>query len=186
MNLLELNILALGLSMDAFAVAITIGLTLKAAAIKKALIVGIYFGAFQAGMPLIGYFTAMQFADYITRIDHWIVFALLTFLGSKMILGSFKKDDSANAEEASLGFAKMLPLALATSVDAMAVGVSFAFMYVNVFAAVITIGLITFAMSMAGVKIGNAFGVKFKSRAELAGGGILVIMGVWTLVEHFI
>jgi len=186
MNLLELFALALGLSMDAFAVAVCIGLALPKADLKSALIVGIYFGGFQAAMPLVGYLAAYQFAGQIAMFSHWIVFGLLCFLGLKMLWGSRKKaDDQPSGGQAALRFAKMLPAALATSVDAMAVGVSFAFLYVDVVLAVVIIGVLTLAVSMCGVKIGNMFGAKFKSKAEMAGGIILVLMGVRVLLGHF-
>jgi len=186
MNPLELLVLSLGLSMDAFAVAVCIGLTLPKADIKNAIIVGLYFGGFQAAMPLVGYFAAFWFAEHITMFSHWIVFGLLCFLGLKMLLGSLKKDaEQSNLGQAALRFAKMLPAALATSVDAMAVGVSFAFMQVDVVLAVAVIGILTLAVSMLGVKIGNIFGMKFKSKAEMAGGIILVLMGVRVLIGHF-
>ena len=185
MNLIELFVLAVGLSMDAFAVAICAGLTMPKATFKKALIVGLYFGVFQAGMPLVGYFAASLFADKITAYDHWIAFALLCFLGGKMIWESRKKEEaSGEISEASLGPKKMLPLAVATSIDALAVGVSFAFLRVSIVPAVSFIGFTTLAISMAGVKIGNVFGRRFKSKAELAGGVILVLIGLKILIEH--
>jgi len=202
MNFFELFIIAIGLSMDAFAVAITIGLTLKKSAIKKALVVGLYFGFFQGIMPLIGYIVAAQFADHVVQFSHWVVFALLTFLGVKMIWGSFKKEKCTDRkcpatactdrecpngnQEVPLTPKKMLPLALATSVDAMAVGVSFAFLYVRIVPAISIIGVITFVISILGVKIGNIFGSRFKSKAELVGGLILTLMGVWVLIENFL
>jgi len=183
MSLFVLFSLAVGLSMDAFAVAICTGLSRQKVTLKKALIVGIYFGAFQAGMPLIGFSVARLFADMIIAFDHWIAFALLCFLGGKMILGSFKKAEPSE-EETSLGPKHMLPLAIATSIDALAVGVSFAFLHVNVILAVLVIGITTFVLSVAGVKIGNIFGMRFKSKAELAGGIILVLIGLNILIEH--
>jgi len=202
MNLIELFLIAVGLSMDAFAVAVTIGLTLKKAVIKKVLIVGLYFGLFQAIMPLIGYIVAARFADHVVQYSHWVVFALLAFLGGKMIWGSFKKETCPDrkcpsitctdrecpnvGKEIALTPQKMIPLSLATSVDALAVGVSFAFLYVSIVPAISLIGVITLALSMVGVKIGNIFGSKFKSRAELIGGVILVLMGIWVLLEHFL
>ena len=175
--------------MDAFAVAVCTGLTLPKVTFQKAGAVGLYFGVFQAVMPLIGYFAATQFADQIIAYDHWIAFALLGFLGGKMIAGSFKKEgrsDDERSREASLRPAKMLPLALATSIDALAVGVSFAFLQVDVVPAVLVIGLITLALSMIGVKLGHVFGVKFKSAAELIGGVILVLIGVNILLDHLL
>ena len=185
MSLIELFILAVGLSMDAFAVAICTGLTMPRATMKKALIVGLYFGIFQAGMPVIGYFVANLFANKITAYDHWIAFALLCFLGGKMIWESFKKEECGGAkQEASLGPKKMLPLAVATSIDALAVGVSFAFLRVSIIPAVALIGVTTLVISMAGVKIGHVFGRRFQSKAEFAGGIILALIGLKILLEH--
>ena len=203
MGLFELFLLAVGLSMDAFAVAICAGLTMAKANIKKALIIGLYFGGFQAGMPLIGYFAATLFADMIIEYDHWIAFGLLCFLGGKMIYDSIKKDESlknkcndesCNSQtnkknhilevEHSLKPATMLPLALATSIDALAIGVSFAFLQVNIIPAVAFIGITTLVISMVGVKIGNVFGQRFKSKAQFAGGAILILIGFKILFEH--
>jgi len=185
MNILELFFIAVGLSMDAFAVAICIGLTLKKVTIKKALIVGLYFGIFQAVMPLIGYLTGTLFASQIKAYDHWLAFILLGFLGGRMIVGSFEKEaDSESKPEASLGLKAMLPLAVATSIDALAVGVGFAFLEVAIIPAVVLIGVSTLTLSMAGVKIGNVFGIRFKSKAEFAGGVILILMGAKILLEH--
>jgi len=204
MHVMELFFLAVGLSMDAFAVAVCIGLPMPSVPPKKSLIVGLYFGGFQAGMPLIGYWIATLFAEKIIAYDHWVAFALLCFLGGKMIVGSFQKTECPDREcpgkacggrarprgvrpgshEASLRPAAMLPLALATSVDALAIGVSFAFFRVSIVPAAAFIGLTTLVISMAGVKIGSAFGSRFKSRAELAGGVILVLVGLRILLDH--
>ena len=207
MNFIELFLIAVGLSMDAFAVAICAGLTMPRATLKKALIIGLYFGVFQAVMPLIGYLVAKLFAQQIIGFDHWIAFALLCFLGGKMIVESFKSFKSEGGadrecpdegredrtcpggvkpdrKEASLRPAQMLPLALATSIDALAVGVSFAFLRVSIVPAVLFIGLITLLLSMLGVKIGNIFGIRFKSKSELAGGIILILIGLKILLEH--
>jgi len=204
MSVPELLIIAIGLSMDAFAVAACAGLTMPKVTIKKSLIVGLYFGGFQALMPLIGNMLAIQFADKIIAFDHWIAFGLLCFIGGKMILGSFKKEGCRDREcpaepctdrecpggerpdtkETSLKPATMLPLAIATSIDALAVGVSFAFLKVDIVPAVLSIGVTTLVLSMGGVKIGNLFGTRFKSKAELAGGIILVLMGLKILLEH--
>lgn len=203
MNPLELFLIAVGLSMDAFAVAICAGLTMTKATMKKSLIIGLYFGIFQAIMPLIGYIFAAQFADKITAFDHWIAFTLLGLIGVKMIMDSIKKEGCPDREcppeictdrkclgerpdtkETSLRPAKMLPLAIATSIDALAVGISFAFLQVKIIPAVLTIGITTLTLSMAGVKIGNVFGRRFKSKAELAGGMILVLIGLKILLEH--
>jgi len=204
MSYAELMIIAVGLSMDAFAVAACAGLTMPQVTVKKALIVGLYFGVFQAVMPLAGFLLATRFADKITAFDHWIAFVLLCFIGGKMIAGSFKKEGCADRDcpgetctdrecprgerpdtaEASLNPAKMLPLAVATSIDALAVGVSFAFLNVKILPAAASIGITTLVLSMGGVKIGNIFGTRFKSKAELAGGIILVLMGAKILLEH--
>ena len=183
MNFYVLFALAIGLSMDAFAVAISKGLTMAKTTLKKALIVGLYFGIFQAGMPLIGYAVASQFAEMIVAVDHWIAFGLLSFLGGKMIVGGLKKE-APSEKETSLGPKEMLPLAVATSIDALAVGVSFAFLHVDVLPAVLFIGITTFTLSAAGVKIGSLFGARFKSKAELAGGIILVLIGLNILLDH--
>jgi len=195
MSLIELFILAVGLSMDAFAVAICIGLTMRTTTLKKMLIVGLYFGIFQAAMPLIGYMVGTLFADSIIAYDHWIALGLLGFLGTRMIIGSFGKEGYPDVErcgessrshnnEASLKPTKMLPLALATSIDALAVGVSLSFLQVSIIPAVSFIGVTTLILSMLGVKIGNVFGIKFKSKAELVGGVILILIGVKILMEH--
>lgn len=183
MSLIELILLAAGLSMDAFAVAVCSGLSMEKASLKKAGIVGLYFGVFQAVMPLIGYALGYRFASMIEAFDHWIAFALLCLIGAKMIKESFSKDDCPR-EEASLKFSKMLPLAVATSIDALAVGISFAFLNVDIIPSVVLIGTVTLLLSMAGVKIGNVFGLKYKARAEMSGGIILMLIGVKILLEH--
>ncbi|MBE5962935.1 MAG: manganese efflux pump [Lachnospiraceae bacterium] len=186
MSLIELFVLAVGLSMDAFAVAVCKGLSMKKITLKKAAIVGAYFGIFQAGMPLIGYMLGTQFQDKISAWDHWIAFVLLGLIGLNMVKESFEKEgcDEEKEMQESLGFKNMSVLAVATSIDALAVGVMFAFMKVNIVPAVSFIGVVTFTLSMVGVKIGNLFGVKYKSKAELAGGCILILMGVKILLEH--
>ncbi len=184
MGLLELFLLAVGLSMDAFAVAVCKGLGMRRVTLKNAALVGGYFGIFQAGMPLIGYFLGKQFASYIVAVDHWIAFSLLAFLGIRMIVESRKKDCGDCHEEADLRLRTMLVLAVATSIDALAVGISLAFLQVDILSAVFFIGVITFTLSMIGVKVGNVFGKKWESRAELAGGVILVLIGLNILLEH--
>jgi len=168
--------------MDAFAVAVTLGLGFGRTGWRKAMVVGLYFGIFQAGMPLIGFFAARGFADFVTTFDTWLVFAILAFLGGKMIVGALK-DEADGPTVSGLGLRVMLPLALATSIDALAVGISFAFLEVNIFLAVLLIGVITLVISMAGVKIGGIFGERFKQKAAIAGGLILVIIGFSVLVE---
>ena len=195
MSLIELFILAVGLSMDAFAVAICKGLSLRKVSLKECTKVGLYFGGFQAGMPLIGFILGVQFKDYITSIDHWIAFILLSFIGINMIREAMDKDEDesiVNLAEAAvgeeevneLGFKNMVMLAIATSIDALAVGVTFAFLQVDIVPAVLFIGIVTFALSAIGVKIGNVFGTKYKSKAEATGGIILILIGLKILFEH--
>lgn len=181
MSLIELFILALGLSMDAFAVSVCKGLSVKQLRLRHALITGLYFGGFQALMPLIGYFLGTQFQSLITDIDHWIAFVLLVLIGINMIRESRGESEKLDA---SFGFKVMLPLAIATSIDALAVGVSFAFLGVRIAPAVTLIGCTTFVLTLAGVWVGNLFGSRYKSRAELTGGIILILIGVKILLEH--
>lgn len=188
MGLAELFILAVGLSMDAFAVSICKGVCLKKASLGQSAIVGAYFGIFQALMPIIGYFLGTGFADKIERYDHWVAFVLLLILGGKMFIESFKKEDverdAAGKDRDELKFTKMLVLAIATSIDALAVGITLAFLKVNIWAAASFIGVTTFIISAAGVKIGHVFGEKYTNKAELAGGLILMGIGVKILLEH--
>ena len=181
MTLIELFILAVGLSMDAMAVAICKGLSVQKLKPRHALITGLYFGGFQAGMPLIGYFLGRSFQSYIESVDHWIAFVLLALIGANMIKESF-----GGAEECNCSFCPkaMLPMAVATSIDALAVGVTFAFLNVSIVPAVSFIGVITFSLSVVGVYVGHLFGAKFKSKAELTGGIVLILMGLRILLEH--
>ncbi len=182
MDIWTLLILAIGVSMDAFAVSICKGLAMKQIKFKHMLIVGLWFGGFQALMPLIGYFLGIQFETYITAYDHWIAFILLALIGGNMI-----KEALSNEEEtadASLAVKIMLVLAIATSIDALALGVTFAFLQVNIWEAVSFIGVVTFLFSVAGLKIGNVFGTKYKSKAEFVGGVILILLGIKILLEH--
>ena len=185
MGLIELICIAVGLSMDAFAVAICKGLSLRKCTWQKQGIVGLYFGVFQAGMPLLGYLLGMQFKEMITSIDHWIAFVLLGIIGANMIKEGFSKEEISDEKTDRLSVKEMLGLAVATSIDALAVGVTFAFLQVEIIPAVCIIGITTFILSAAGVKIGNIFGTRYKSKAEIAGGVILIFMGVKILVEHF-
>ena len=182
MDLFTLFILAVGLSMDAFAVSICKGLAMQKITAKKACIVGLWFGGFQALMPAIGYLLGSTFKDKITAIDHWIAFILLAVIGGNMIKESFSKEEEK--EDASLDPKEMFILAIATSIDALAVGITFSFLNVNMPVAVTFIGITTFILSAAGVKIGNVFGTKYKSKAELAGGIILILLGIKILLEH--
>lgn len=183
MNAWELLILAAGLSMDAFAVSICKGLSMKEIKLKHGVIAGIYFGGFQALMPLAGYLLGVNFKGLIENFDHWIAFILLGLIGGNMIREALAKGEE---EELSTSFGpkSMIPLAVATSIDALAVGVTFAFLQVKVLPAVSMIGIITFLFSFAGVKIGNTFGLKYKSKAEFTGGIILILIGLKILLEH--
>lgn len=184
MNFLELFLLAVGLSMDAFAVSISKGLSMRRVTVGKAMLVGLYFGVFQAGMPLLGYFLGLQFQAYITAVDHWIAFFLLSFIGVNMIRESFSCSDPEGACQEDLRVRTMLVLAVATSIDALAVGISLAFLRIEILPAVTLIGAVTFILSMLGVKIGSLFGARYESTAELAGGIILVGMGLKILLGH--
>lgn len=184
MSIVELFLIAVGLSMDAFAVAVCKGLAMKKCTWTKAGIVGLYFGVFQAGMPLIGYALGVQFKDVITSIDHWIAFVLLAIIGINMVRESRGGCDDCETEDEALDVKTMVGLAVATSIDALAVGVTFAFLQVQIVPAVSFIGVTTFLISVAGVRIGNIFGAKYKSKAELAGGIILILMGAKILLEH--
>lgn len=223
MGLLELFILAIGLSMDAFAVSICKGLALPKINLKSAGIVGLWFGAFQALMPLMGYLLGVNFRSYIVSIDHWIAFVLLALIGANMIKEALSDDDEEEeveirnlkrgSEEGTigvcsldscsisptgqvalsrkdngikeiLGFKTMFLLAVATSIDALAMGITFAFLNVNIIPAISFIGVVTFTCSAIGVKIGNIFGLKYKSKAEIAGGVILILLGCKILIEH--
>ena len=185
MGLLEIVLIAVGLSMDAFAVSITLGLSVNKTKIIDYLIPGIYFGIFQGLMPLIGFFTGTFFAYRIAEFEHWVVFALLGFIGGKMIKDSFSKKEESTGEN-PFHPVKMLVLAAATSIDALAVGITFAFFKINIIMAVIIIGLTTFCISSAGVKIGNIFGKKHKNKAEFFGGAVLVLLGIKILIEHLL
>jgi len=177
----ELFIIAVGLSMDAFAVAICKGLSMRKMNYSNAVITGCFFGGFQVLMPLAGYLLGSQFKEYITSIDHWIAFGLLSFIGISMIKESRNK---CEVFDDSFCLYNMTVLALATSIDALAVGVSFAFLQVDIIPAVSMIGITTFTLSFLGVKIGNVFGVKYKAKAEFAGGIILIAMGIKIFIEH--
>ena len=183
MSILEILLLGIGLSMDAFAVSICKGLSTKQLQIKHYLIIGAWFGGFQALMPTIGYFLGSTFEQYITAFDHWVAFVLLAAIGANMIKESFSKEESET--NALFAFKTMLLMALATSIDALAVGITFALLPdVNVPLAVCLIGITTFVCSAAGLRIGNLFGLRYKAKAELAGGIILILIGLKILLEH--
>lgn len=184
MSFTELFLIAIALSMDAFAVAICKGLSMCRMNWKNAVIVGFYFGGFQAFMPFLGYILGDQFHESIKHIDHWVVFILLGIIGINMIREALSKEEEQQQCSISIAPGHMIVLALATSIDALAVGVTFAFLHVNIVLAVSVIGITTFFLSIAGVKAGNVFGDRYKSKAELAGGSILILMGLKVLIEH--
>ena len=180
MGIFELFILAVGLSMDAFAVSVCKGLSLGKITRKHMCLAGAWFGGFQALMPLIGYFAGRFFADYITKYDHWIAFILLVIIGGSMIKEAFGEEEEMDN---SMDAKSMFILAVATSIDALAVGVTFAFLKVAIIPAVTFIGVVTFVCSAAGIKIGSIFGSRYKAKAEIAGGVILVLIGLKILIE---
>ena len=180
MTLWELFLLAVGLSMDAFAVSVCKGLSLGRIELKHMVKAGVWFGGFQALMPLIGYFLGSFFSDLITKWDHWIAFLLLLLIGGGMIKESFSKEEEVDA---NMDAKSMLMLAIATSIDALAVGVTFAFLKVNIVPAISFIGVVTFVFSAVGIEIGSIFGIKYKSKAELAGGIVLILIGLKILLE---
>jgi putative Mn2+ efflux pump MntP len=168
--------------MDAFAVSICKGLSMKKMEWKKAGIIGLYFGGFQALMPVIGYLLGKSFESKITSIDHWIAFVLLAFIGLNMIREAFSKEEEKADDK--IDFKTMFVLAVATSIDALSVGITFAFLNVNLILAISLIGIITFILSIIGVKVGNVFGDKYEAKAEFVGGVILILLGVKILLEH--
>lgn len=183
MSFLELFLIAVGVSMDAFSVSVCKGLTTKRFSLKMALTCGLWFGAFQALMPVVGYFLGSQFAYYVESVDHWIAFGLLFLIGANMIREAVAgKEDSKQTN--ALDFKTMLLLAVATSIDALAVGVSFACIQVKLWSSVVVIGLTTFVFSVLGVKIGNVFGSKYEKSAGIIGGIILILIGLKILLEH--
>ena len=182
MSLIELFILAVGLSMDAFAVSVCKGLSLGKIKAKHMCIAGAWFGGFQALMPLIGYFLGGFFAGMIEQYDHWVAFALLALISGNMIKESFSKESESINDD--INFKAMIVLAIATSIDALAVGITFAFFKVNIIFAITLIGIITFILSVIGTKVGNKFGDKYENNAEFLGGVILILLGLKILLEH--
>ena len=178
---IELLLIGVGLAMDAFAVALCKGLSMPRMDKKQSVIIGIFFGGFQALMPFIGWLLGRQFESLIKSIDHWIAFVLLALIGANMIREALGDEEDVND---SFSFKTMLPLAVATSIDALAVGVTFAFLEVQILPAILLIGCTTFALSAAGVKIGNVFGSRFEKKAQTAGGLILILLGLKILLEH--
>ena len=195
MDLISLITISIALSMDAFSVSICQGLSTKRFSLKMALSCGLWFGFFQALMPLIGYFLGAQFEHFITHIDHWIAFGLLTIIGVNMIReaageSTRQRDNETTSEESpshqvtESKSTSMLILAIATSIDALAVGVTFAFLKVNIWKSILVIGITTFIFSFVGVKIGNVFGSRYSKAAEIVGGVILIVLGIKILIEH--
>ena len=184
MGFFELFLIGIGLSMDAFAVAICKGLGMERINKRDTLLLALFFGGFQALMPLTGYLLGSRFASYIERWDHWIAFVLLAFIGGNMIRESRKQEEEEIEHGGSIRYRELLTLAVATSIDALAVGVSFAFLGVHIAPAVTLIGCTTFVLTLVGVWVGNLFGSRYKSRAELTGGIILILIGVKILLEH--
>lgn len=182
MRLLELLLLSIGLAMDAFAVSVCKGISMKKMNWKKACIIGLYFGGFQALMPMLGYFLGATFEGFVTSVDHWIAFVLLAIIGGNMIKESFNKETENCNDDTS--FKTMIILAIATSIDALAVGITFAFLKVNLLLAISLIGVTSFILSVIGTKIGNRFGDKYENLAELIGGVILILLGLKILLEH--
>ena len=183
MGLVEIILIAVSLAMDAFAVSICKGLSMKKMDWKKAIIIALYFGIFQGGMPLIGYLLGVGFEESIKFIDHWIAFGLLAFIGGNMIKEALSKNEDDEVDD-KVDFKTMIMLAVATSIDALAVGITFAFLKVNMVIATIMIGIVTFGICVIGVKIGNKFGDKYERKAEVVGGLILIFMGIKILLEH--
>lgn len=185
MSFLELFLIAVGLSADAFSVSVCKGLNMRKLNLKHAYVIALFFGVFQAVMPLLGYLLGTGFSEYIEKYDHWIAFVLLAFIGGKMALEAIReKDGKAEEKTDTLSIGELTVLAVATSIDALAVGITFAFLKVNILPSVLLIGVTTFALSLGGVLLGNRFGAKYKSKAEIAGGVILIFIGLKILLEH--
>lgn len=184
MGIIELIILAIGLSMDAFAIAICKGLSVKKVEIKHYIITGIWFGGFQALMPLIGFILGANFVSYVSEYDHWIAFILLFLIGLNMIIESRKNE--VDKKSSDFSFSTMLMFSIANSIDALAAGITLGLENVNIWSTILLIGIITFIFSVAGLKIGNKFGIMYKSKAEITGGVILILIGVRILVEHLL
>ena len=182
MGIIELLLISVGLAMDAFAVSVGKGMTLKQVRPSHALNAGVWFGAFQALMPIIGYFVGRSFVDYVENFDHWIAFGLLVLIGANMIRETVWGDDEE--VDGNFGFRTMLIMAIATSIDALAVGVSMAFLDVNIWVSALVIGVVTFAISAAGVYLGAAFGSRLGSKAGIIGGVILIAIGFKIVIEH--
>lgn len=184
MGFIELFLTGVGLSMDAFAVAICKGLCMPKIRWRDAFLIALFFGGFQALMPLIGWAAGSLFAGYITAIDHWIALGLLAFIGGKMLRDAFREDDEEAACDTRLDLRELTMLAVATSIDALAVGITFAFLGVDIWAAIAIIGATTFVLSLIGVVVGNQFGSRFEKPATIVGGIVLILLGAKILIEH--
>ena len=187
MSFIELLLIAIGLSMDAFAVSVCKGLAMPKIQANSAIIIGLWFGGFQALMPLIGYLLGVQFQAKITALDHWIAFALLAFVGGKMLWDAFHDEGEEEDDETStqrLDLRELFMLAIATSIDALAVGISFSFLQIDIVAAALIIGCTTFVLSLVGVVVGNRFGARFEKPSQIAGGIVLIAIGLKILLEH--
>ena len=195
MGIVELFLIAVGLSMDAFAVAVCKGLGMRRLNMGQAAVIALFFGAFQALMPAIGWALGSQFAQFVEPIDHWIAFVLLAGIGGKMIVDAIREGDedaadgsagAASGQDAPLDMRELVMLAVATSIDALAVGVTFAFLQVDIVPAATFIGVVTFALSFAGVAIGHQFGSRWEKPSTIVGGIVLILIGVKTLIEHLV
>ena len=186
MGIIELILISIGLAMDAFAVSICKGIKMTSKKTWHIIVIALFFGGFQMLMPIIGWFLGSRFESYITSFDHWIAFILLLIIGGKMIFESFKKDSDDEELVTKFDVKEIFVLAIATSIDALAVGITFAFLQVNIASAVSIIGIITFVISIIGVKLGNVFGTKYEKNAEIIGGSILILMGLKILIEHLL
>lgn len=187
MGFIELFLIGVGLSMDAFAVSICKGLGMKRLNMKQALVIGLFFGGLQALMPFLGWALGTQLADFITPIDHWIAFILLAIIGGKMLLDAIRggdEEDAGEPKDTSLDFKELLMLAIATSIDALAVGITFAFLGVNIVWAMVIIGVTTLVLSVIGVAVGHAFGARYEKGATIVGGVVLILIGCKILLEH--
>ena len=184
MGAIEILLISIGLAMDAFAVSVCKGLAMKKMSWKKAIIIGLYFGIFQAVMPVIGYFLGTTFERFITNVDHWIAFILLGIIGGKMLIDGIKAEDDEETGEFKLDLKELFLLAIATSIDALAVGITFAFLNYPIVECMSIIGCTTFIISFIGVYIGRVFGSKYEHKAEIAGGIILIVIGLKILLEH--
>lgn len=186
MGIIELFFVAVGLSMDACAVSICKGLGMWKLNIKQAVVIALFFGVFQAFMPVIGWFLGVQFQEYIVSVDHWIAFVLLAFIGGKMLWDAFRgtDEDDCGCEDRKLDIKELFMLAIATSIDALAVGITFAFLQVDIVPAVVLIGVTTFVLSFVGVVVGNKFGARYEKPATIVGGVVLILIGLKILVEH--